>query len=578
MVAVLSLSLAAAVANGMPRHRGTGWNHGSGYWERLSIASSYLGNYTEVYKRQCVGSSFCFIAPATSSGTRHTEFQPNLPPSISQCRDSCSISECPIEEYHLDRCDGPSSQQRRWYLYSAKDLYPKRDIIGHEEITDIDPYEDAYPQAYDEDEEYGDLNNPDISDHYEDPDEDIYEDEQPEQHDITGGQMAPTNLPYKYGPPGRFAQPKFMAGTHKLLKAATNKLRGLFNWRKNGTDMNVQENSNTDESKDQEPQPYHSTKKYTDKDVLDLPYVESRNVNLSFDRWPDNCFIRIRLESNHSFLAKLAADRLIQGIREHTNLRVGNTKAMPKRRKKWCLLSSPHVDKRSKDLFEIEQHVRFLDVFPPVKSEDQTPDGVSDADTREDTTNVDHITPDEADGRFGQIRSVYKKRGNTFNGLLMVPIPSMVSFDYWFEEVHKPVKNKSIDKTFSKCVWVSKYFLHNYEKREKAEIIDELTSPELYPEIPLRWKMHPCDYFGLQLGELRKLHKFVVTRRAEDEARRRYGVPMPEYMDIGEVRFVPNEEDRRHGYISSDDEDDEVEIVKQLAELEKEEKETKRRR
>ncbi|EDO08500.1 Ribosomal protein S10p/S20e family protein [Babesia bovis T2Bo] len=349
----------------------------------------------------------------------------------------------------------------------------------------------------------------------------------------------------------RFGKPRFLSGTKKIIDAAKSKLKRLFNW----GHSNANDTKNELDTSDKEERQYHTTKPYTDAEVLALPYVESKKINLSFNRWPDNCFIRIRLESNHSFLVNLAVERLIRGIREHTNLQVGNAKPMPKRRKRWCLLSSPHVDKRSKDLFEIEQHVRFLDVFPAVTNKDPVP---------------------SENSQLGEVSDALKDDINTFKGTLMVPLPSMVSFDYWFEEVHKPVKNKSIERTFHSKIWISKYFLHNYEKRKKAEIIDELTSPELYPEIPLRWKRHPCDYFALQLGELQKMHKFVVTRKAEDEARKRYGVKMPKYMDIGEIRFVPNDEDRRCGYISSDD-DDEGDIARQLNELENKAKEKSRK-
>ncbi|GIX61168.1 ribosomal protein S10 [Babesia caballi] len=375
---------------------------------------------------------------------------------------------------------------------------------------------------------------------------------------------------------GRFGTPRLLASGSNALEAAKSRFSNLFGWGQE--EENVGEDGDGDASWDQEdpenaevvPQPYRSTRPYGERDILELPYVESRNVNMSFDRWPDNCFLRIRLESYYPYLLRLSADRLIQGIREHTNLRVGNVKAMPMRRKRWCLLSSPHVDKRSKDLFEIQQHVRFLDVFPAVKPRSQT-ENSSETDNGEVTDGAE-IMPKEDQAndsrwRITQHSSTETDDGMKFKGLLMVPLPSLVSFDYWFEEAHKPVKNQAIEKVFRRRVWVSKYFLHHYEKREKAEIIDQLTSPELYPEIPLRWKKHPCDYFALQLGELRKIHNFVVARKAEDEARARYGVAVPKFYDIDEVRFVPNDDDRRCGYISSDDDDDEAEIAKEMAEI-----------
>ncbi|GBE58578.1 30S ribosomal protein S10 [Babesia ovata] len=400
---------------------------------------------------------------------------------------------------------------------------------------------------------------------------------------------------------GRFGSPGFIAGTSSIAAAAQSKLRSFFNWRSSDTNSTDERGGASveggmeggDSSMGQlgGRMPYHSSKPYTEEDMLDLPYVLSRNVNMSLDRWPDNCFLRIRLESYYPFLLRFSADRLIKGIREHTNLRVGNVKAMPMRRKRWCLLSSPHVDKRSKDIYEIQQHVRFLDVFPAAKPAQQSgssanEDGTGDAGEEGhngEGVDADTVADDISEGaktgspqsyRMGQPKSDAMK----FKGLLMVPLPNFVSFDYWFEEVHKPVKNRNIEKTFRRRIWVSKYFRHNYEKREKAELVDKLTSPELYAQIPLRHKRHPCDYFALQLGELRKLYDFVVRRKAEDEARARYGVPGPKFYDIDEVRFVPNEEDRRCGYISDDDADVDTEVSKQMAALEKAEAANARRR
>lgn len=364
---------------------------------------------------------------------------------------------------------------------------------------------------------------------------------------------------------GRFGAPKFLESTSQMSSSASERMRDLFNWSQD----DEMEAGAYDDQAPMGKSPLHSIEKHKDEDILDIPYVIPRKVNMSLDKWPDNCFLRIRLVSYYPYLLRFASNRLIRGIKEHTNLRVGNVKAMPMRKKRWCLLSSPHVDKRSKDLFEIQEHVRYLDVFPVAsKSSASSEEKENEGNTSESKTKSEDVKP-ASESRWMDVsseRSANLEDKMKFKGILMVPLPSMVSFDYWFEEVHKPVKNRSIERQFRRRIWVSKYFLYNYEKREKAEIIDKLTSPELYKEIPLRWKKHPCDYFSLQLGELKKLYNFVVARKAEDEARERYGVKMPELYDIDEVRFVPNEEDRRCGYISSDDDVDE-EIAKQLAAL-----------
>ncbi|ORM40107.1 30S ribosomal protein S10 [Babesia sp. Xinjiang] len=453
---------------------------------------------------------------------------------------------CPIA---ITSNQGRQSQQRCWALSAEPEFIPVLD----EDTAEGSGIEDLGLYTIQEDVNDGFLYDADR------PDAILHSNDDPLQdHNSINYGSGDASDPQQMVS-GRFGPAKFLAGSNSIIESARNKLRRLFSWEREAFDDMSDDEDSEEMNEDALPKPFHSSCNYTDEDVLDLPYLESNDVNLSFNRWPDNCFIRIRLESYYPFLLRLAADRLIRGIRENTNLRVGNVKAMPMRRKRWCLLSSPHVDKRSKDLFEIQQHVRFLDVFPPLKNKLEE---LSDQDTVEsDATN---------NQRISKLRQASKDDSMKFKGVLMVPLPNFVSFDYWFEEVHKPVKNRSIEKVFRKRIWVSKYFLHHYEKREKAEIIDRLTSPELYPEVPLRWKRHPCDYFALQLGELRKMYNFVATRYAEDQARKRYNVPGPKYYDIDEVRFVPNDDDRRCGYDSSDDEDDDVAVAKQLAAMDDE--------
>ncbi|UKJ90001.2 RNase L inhibitor protein [Theileria orientalis] len=240
-------------------------------------------------------------------------------------------------------------------------------------------------------------------------------------------------------------------------------------------------------------------------DDLRLPYLMDEKLELSMDSWPENCFLRVKLFSYYKHLVNLAADRIKLGLRDNENLRVTNPMALPMRRKRWCYLSSAFIDKRSKDLIEIQEHVRVVDVLPV---------------------------------RGSSFRS--------FKGILMVPLPEYVSFDYWFEEVHKPVKSKMIHDLFRKTTWVSKYFLYHRDKHKKRELIDRITSPDLVNEVPLRLKkQHKADYYFYELGELRKLYKFIVSRKAEDEARRFYNVPTPEIWEVDDVRFIGNYEDRK---------------------------------
>ncbi|EAN32208.1 Ribosomal protein S10p/S20e family protein [Theileria parva strain Muguga] len=250
-----------------------------------------------------------------------------------------------------------------------------------------------------------------------------------------------------------------------------------------------------------------TTPPWSPADDLKNPYMMGKDdLTLSLEKWPENCFLRVKIYSYYKHLATLAVRRIQLGLKDNKNLKVTNPMGLPMRRKRWCYMSSAFVDKRSKDLIEIQEHVRVVDIVP-----------------------------------------VNNGQPKNFKGLLMVPMPDLVSFDYWFEEVHKPVKSRLIHDLFKDRKWVSKYFLYHRDKHEKKELIDKLTSPDLIDEIPLRWKRkHKLDYFFLQLCELRKLYNFVVSRKAEDEARRFYNVRMPEIWEVDDVRFVGTQEDRQY--------------------------------
>jgi len=71
--------------------------------------------------------------------------------------------------------------------------------------------------------------------------------------------------------------------------------------------------------------------------------------------------IRIRLESfNHELL--LLSCRKIINILENIDLIKFGTVSLPTDKRIYCVLRSPHVDKDSRDHFEIRIHKRILEI------------------------------------------------------------------------------------------------------------------------------------------------------------------------------------------------------------------------
>jgi len=76
---------------------------------------------------------------------------------------------------------------------------------------------------------------------------------------------------------------------------------------------------------------------------------------------PSSIKIRIKLESFDSNLLNLSCDKIIEKIEKHASI-VGPV-FLPTKRRIYCVLRSPHVNKDSREHFEIRAHRRFIDIY-----------------------------------------------------------------------------------------------------------------------------------------------------------------------------------------------------------------------
>lgn len=78
----------------------------------------------------------------------------------------------------------------------------------------------------------------------------------------------------------------------------------------------------------------------------------------------DNQKIRIRLKAfDHRLLDKSVKD--IVETAKRTGARIKGPIPLPTRINKYCVLRSPHVDKKSREQFEIRTHKRLMDIMEP---------------------------------------------------------------------------------------------------------------------------------------------------------------------------------------------------------------------
>ena len=74
--------------------------------------------------------------------------------------------------------------------------------------------------------------------------------------------------------------------------------------------------------------------------------------------------IRIRMEAyDHRMLDQSAAD--IIDTAKRTGARVSGPIPLPTRMERYTVLRSPHVDKKSREQFEIRTHKRLIDIIEP---------------------------------------------------------------------------------------------------------------------------------------------------------------------------------------------------------------------
>lgn len=78
----------------------------------------------------------------------------------------------------------------------------------------------------------------------------------------------------------------------------------------------------------------------------------------------ENERIRIRLKAYDYRILDQSAREIVDTARR-TGARIAGPVPLPTRKERWTVLRSPHVDKKSREQFEIRTHKRLLDILEP---------------------------------------------------------------------------------------------------------------------------------------------------------------------------------------------------------------------
>ena len=74
--------------------------------------------------------------------------------------------------------------------------------------------------------------------------------------------------------------------------------------------------------------------------------------------------IRIRLRAYDHRLLDRSVKEIVETVRR-TGARVAGPVLLPTAISRWTVLRSPHVDKKSREQFEMRTHKRVIDIFEP---------------------------------------------------------------------------------------------------------------------------------------------------------------------------------------------------------------------
>src|SRR3989344_5832300 len=76
--------------------------------------------------------------------------------------------------------------------------------------------------------------------------------------------------------------------------------------------------------------------------------------------------IRIRLRAFDHYLLDKSVQEIVETAKQ-TGARVIGPIPLPTEINKFCVLRSPHIDKKSREQFEIRTHKRLLDIVEPTQ-------------------------------------------------------------------------------------------------------------------------------------------------------------------------------------------------------------------
>ncbi|VWU50345.1 apicoplast ribosomal protein S10, putative [Hepatocystis sp. ex Piliocolobus tephrosceles] len=188
------------------------------------------------------------------------------------------------------------------------------------------------------------------------------------------------------------------------------------------------------------------------------------------NKWKDNYYLLIVLNSYFSDHLQKAVYNIKEKIKQYPQFTVVGPIPQKTIKKRFTFLRSPHVDKDSREQFEIKQYGCKLKIFL--------------------NSSID--------------------LKNEFSQFLSVKLPRFVGFEYYFEENYEGLKKEDI-KNLKEKKYVSKYYTNLLNANEKKKYVDLLLENSKYMNV--RWPKNFYDLYKLPIKILYHYYKKTMEKK-----------------------------------------------------------------
>ena len=107
-------------------------------------------------------------------------------------------------------------------------------------------------------------------------------------------------------------------------------------------------------------------KKYRENPEYCYPTVSTKQTKGKVKMSTTRQRIRVCLKAYDHKLIDVSAEKIVETAKR-TDAKVAGPIPLPTKRRVYCVLRSPHVDKKSREHFEMRIHKRIIDIYDPTQ-------------------------------------------------------------------------------------------------------------------------------------------------------------------------------------------------------------------